>query len=175
MGAFFVWRAPILSWPRMMCSQVRKLKFLEPSREMPECLKEKRLVLTSLTQTCNEYLYLNINKCIKLAFLLQKPSSDFWVICLIEACHVSMVHMPLPSTPLVMFLEIEHCSPRTRARFSKNQSAPKLENRRTPQWRTSPCSPRVPIPNLLHLLPSRMVGWNELCNPATYIGVHATV
>ena len=56
-----------------------------------------------------------------------------------------MVHMPLPSTPLVMFLEIEHCSPRTRARFSKNQSAPK--NRRTPQWRTSPCSPRAPIPD----------------------------
>ena len=34
-GAFFVWRAPILSWPRIMCSQVRMLKFLEPSREMP--------------------------------------------------------------------------------------------------------------------------------------------
>ena len=41
-----------------------------------KCLKEKRLFLTSLKQTCNEYLYLNINKC-KLAFLLQKPSSDF--------------------------------------------------------------------------------------------------
>ena len=34
-GAFFVWRALILSWPRIMCSQVRMLKFLEPSREMP--------------------------------------------------------------------------------------------------------------------------------------------
>ena len=34
-GAFFSWRAPILSWPRIMCSQVRMLKFLEPSREMP--------------------------------------------------------------------------------------------------------------------------------------------
>ena len=34
-GAFFAWRAPILSWPRIMCSQVRMLKFLEPSREMP--------------------------------------------------------------------------------------------------------------------------------------------
>ena len=45
------------------------------------------------------------------------------------------------------------------ARFSENQSAPKLENRKT-----SPCSPRAP--NLLHVLPSRMVGWNELCNPA---------
>ena len=34
-GAFFAWRAPLLSWPRIMCSQVRMLKFLEPSREMP--------------------------------------------------------------------------------------------------------------------------------------------
>ena len=34
-GAFFAWRAPILSWPRIMCSQVRMLKFLEPSWEMP--------------------------------------------------------------------------------------------------------------------------------------------
>ena len=34
-GAFFAWRAPILSWPRIMCSQVHMLKFLEPSREMP--------------------------------------------------------------------------------------------------------------------------------------------
>ena len=28
---------------------------------------------------------------------------------------------------------------------------------------TSPCSPRAP--NLLHVLPSRMVGWHKLCNP----------
>ena len=34
-GAFFAWRTPILSWPRIMCSQVRILKFLESSREMP--------------------------------------------------------------------------------------------------------------------------------------------
>ena len=34
-GAFFAWRAPILSEPRIMCSQVRMLTFLEPSREMP--------------------------------------------------------------------------------------------------------------------------------------------
>ena len=54
--------------------------------------------------------------------------------------------------------EPEHSSPRTGARFSENQSAPKLENRKT-----SPCSPRAP--NLLHVLPSRMVGWNELCTP----------
>ena len=35
-GAFFAWRAPILSRPRIMCSQVRMLKFLEPSREMTQ-------------------------------------------------------------------------------------------------------------------------------------------
>ena len=51
----------------------------------------------------------------------------------------------------------EHSSPRTRARFSENQTTPKLENRKT-----SPCSPCAP--NLLHVLPSQMVGWNELCN-----------
>ena len=34
-GAFFAWRAPILSWPRIVCSQVRMLIFLEPPREMP--------------------------------------------------------------------------------------------------------------------------------------------
>ena len=34
-GAFFAWRAPILSLPRIMCSQVLMLKFLELSREMP--------------------------------------------------------------------------------------------------------------------------------------------
>ena len=34
-GAFFAWRAPILSWPRIMCSQVRVLNFLEPSRKIP--------------------------------------------------------------------------------------------------------------------------------------------
>ena len=33
-GAFFAWRAHILSWPRIMCSQVRMLKFLESSWEM---------------------------------------------------------------------------------------------------------------------------------------------
>ena len=45
-----------------------------------------------------------------------------------------------------------------RARFSENQSTPKLENRKT-----TPCSPRAP--NLLHMLPSRMAGLKELCNP----------
>ena len=63
-------------------------------------VKEKRLFLTSLKQTCNEYLI----------------------------------------------------------KFSENQSAPKLENRKT-----SSCSPRAP--NLLHVLPSRMVGWHNLCSP----------
>ena len=43
-------------------------------------------------------------------------------------------------------------------KFSENQSASKLENRKT-----SPCSPRAP--NLLHVFPSRMVGWHKLCNP----------
>ena len=33
--------------------------------------------------------------------------------------------------------------------------------------KTSSCSPRAP--NLLHVLPSRMVGWNKLCNPASGI------
>ena len=43
-------------------------------------------------------------------------------------------------------------------KFSESQRAPKLENRKT-----SPCSPRAP--NLLHMLPSQMVGWNKLCSP----------
>ena len=34
-GAFFVWRAPIMSWPRIMCSQVGMLKVLQPSQEIP--------------------------------------------------------------------------------------------------------------------------------------------
>ena len=34
-GAFFAWRAPNLSWSRIMWSQARMLRFLEPSREMP--------------------------------------------------------------------------------------------------------------------------------------------
>ena len=33
-GAFFAWRAPILSWLRIMCSQVCMLIFLELSQEM---------------------------------------------------------------------------------------------------------------------------------------------
>ena len=48
-------------------------------------------------------------------------------------------------------------------KFSENQSAPKLENTSVENRRTSPCSPRAP--NLLHVLPSRMVGWNDLCTP----------
>ena len=45
-GAFFAWHAHILSWLRVMCSQVRKLKFLEPSREMPKIrvFEEKKIV-----------------------------------------------------------------------------------------------------------------------------------
>ena len=59
--------------------------------------RKKRLFLTSLKQTCNEYLI----------------------------------------------------------KFSENQSAPKLENRKT-----SPCSP-----NLLHVLVSRIPGYHNLCSP----------
>ena len=44
-------------------------------------------------------------------------------------------------------------------KLSENQSAPKLENRKT-----SPCSPCAP--NLLHVLVSRIVGYQNLCSPA---------
>ena len=46
-GCIFAWSAPILSWPRIMCSQVRMLKFLEPSREMPQIrvFEGKKIVL----------------------------------------------------------------------------------------------------------------------------------
>ena len=44
-------------------------------------------------------------------------------------------------------------------------------------WRTSPCFlsfPRSPCslraPNLLHVLPSRMVGWDDLCTPGKMFG-----
>ena len=47
-------------------------------------------------------------------------------------------------------------------KFSENQSAPKLENRKTSPF--SPCAP-----NLLHVLPSRMVGWHNLCSPDAYL------
>ena len=43
-------------------------------------------------------------------------------------------------------------------KFSENQSAPKLENRKT-----SPCSSCAP--NLLHVLVSRIVGHHNLCSP----------
>ena len=63
---------------------------------------KKRLFLTSLKQTCNEYLI----------------------------------------------------------KFPENQSAPKLENRKT-----SPCSPCAP--NLLHVLVSRILGYHNLCSPGS--------
>ena len=44
-------------------------------------------------------------------------------------------------------------------KFSENQSAPKLENRKT-----SPCSPCAP--NLPHVLLSRTTGYHNLCSPA---------
>ena len=66
----------------------------------------KRLFLASLQQTCNEYLYLNINKS-KLAFLLQKSSGDFWVIWLMFSIFsiFSMFSM------LPMFSKLTPCSP----------------------------------------------------------------
>merc|ERR1712240_907367 len=66
------------------------------------CLEEKRLFLTSLKQTCNEYMI----------------------------------------------------------KFSENQSAPKLENRKTSPF--PPCAP-----NLLHVLMSRTTGYSpdaRVCN-----------
>ena len=49
-GCIFVWCAPIVSWPRIMCSQVRMLKFLEPSREMRKIRvsEAKKIVLDFL-------------------------------------------------------------------------------------------------------------------------------
>merc|ERR1712156_860315 len=73
---------------------------------MGECLKEKGLFLTSLKQTCSEYLI----------------------------------------------------------KFSENQSAPKLENRKT-----SPCSPCAP--NLPHVLLSRIPGYHNLCSPVQHLSV----
>ena len=52
--------------------------------------------------------------------------------------------LPLNKHTMNIFIQISN-SPRTRARFSENQSAPRLENRKT-----SPCSPCAP--NLLHVL-----------------------
>ena len=52
-------------------------------------------------------------------------------------------------------------------KFSENQSAPKLENRKT-----SPCSPCSP--NLLHVLVSRTVGYHNLCNPADRLNVNCS-
>ena len=56
--------------------------------------------------------------------------------------------------------EPEHGSPRTRAHLSWRTGEHLSGNRRT-----SPCSPRAP--NLFHVLPSRMVGWNDLCTHAS--------
>ena len=35
LGQGCIFRAPIMSWPRIMCSQVRMLKFLQQPREIP--------------------------------------------------------------------------------------------------------------------------------------------
>ena len=66
----------------------------------------KRLFLASLQQTCNEYLYLNINKS-KLAFLLQKSSGDFWVIWLM----FSIFSIFSLFSMLPMFSKLTPCSP----------------------------------------------------------------
>ena len=65
--------------------------------------------------------------------------------------------LPLNKHTMNIFIQISN-SPRTRARFSENQSAPRLENRKT-----SPCSPCAP--NLLHVRVSRILGYHNLCSP----------
>ena len=97
-----------MSWPRIMCSQVRYFKI-------------------SRTVTRNA-----LNKSV------WRKKDCFW--------HTMNI-----------FIQISN-SPRTRARFSENQSAPRLENRKT-----SPCSPCAP--NLLHVLISRIPGYHNLCSP----------
>ena len=65
-----------------------------------------------------------------------------------------------PENISVRTSQLENGSPRTGEHL-------KLENRRTspsfPSFPCSPCSPRAP--NLLHVLPSGMVGWNDFCTP----------
>ena len=65
--------------------------------------------------------------------------------------------LPLNKHTMNIFIQISN-SPRTRARFSENQSAHRLENRKT-----SPCSPCAP--NLLHVLVSWIPGYHNLCSP----------
>ena len=77
--------------------------------------------------------------------------------------------LPLNKHTMNIFIQISN-SPRTKARFSENQSAPRLENRKT-----SPCIPCAP--NLLHVLVSRILGYHSLCSPGyayafTYYGDH---
>ena len=93
-GPFWI---PFTPWEDGICQNCTK----PTSHTCILCnLKEKKIVLTSLKQTCNEYLI----------------------------------------------------------KFSENQSAPKLESRKT-----SPCSPCAP--NLLHVLVSRIPGYHNLCSP----------
>ena len=77
--------------------------------------------------------------------------------------------LPLNKHTMNIFIQRSN-SLRTRARFSENQSAPRLENRKT-----SPCIPCAP--NLLHVLVSRILGYHSLCSPGyayafTYYGDH---
>ena len=72
--------------------------------------------------------------------------------------------LPLNKHTMNIFIQISN-SPRTRARFSENQSAPRLENRKT-----SPCSPCAP--HLLHVLVSRILRYHNLCSPGMVISYY---
>ena len=97
--------------------------------------------------------------CFSRPFLLQKPSSDSWVICFIEACLVTMVHT-LWDIEHSALRHTEHGALRHRARCSETQSTVLWE----PEHTGAPCSPRAH--NLLYVLISRIVGYNDLCSPA---------
>ena len=58
-----------------------------------------------------------------------------------------------------MLLTVKQTCNENLIKFSENQSAPKLENRKT-----SPCSPCAP--NFLHVLVSWILGYHNLCSPA---------
>ena len=60
--------------------------------------------------------------------------------------------------------DTEHSALRHRAQCSETQSTVLWDTEHT----GAPCSPRAP--NLLYVLPTRLVGWNDLCSPASYLG-----
>ena len=65
--------------------------------------------------------------------------------------------------------EPEHSFRRTGARFSENQSTPKLENWRTREHILNFHIFIFHVLHALHVLPSRMVGWNNLCSPGAIV------